>query len=536
MEHESERANIGVVPGDSGHVLAIRDSNNNRPTSRFPTEEEWGARRDRITQLYLHQGLKLKEVMTIMAEEGFIANKSMYNLRITRWGINKNYKAKEKDAVLEQLAMQPDAVMEPAPVTIHGRAVRMDRIERYSRKRQREDSASQDSRRVQEQNINLSSESTLSLYVNGSFNLAPSTRKEEYLLLLTRDFANEVLLSLASRSGRLFRRRRSTQLELAEQQTAQNFSHLTVAAAQDFSYGKIVEGTKRLDQACDSVKAVLRNEPLQLLLRVWYIAIQDWKVDDVRKYFIGFLGRMAVAVLGARHTLARMLDLMTDSQTLNNALVSVMELMVDVNRTSIVMNNVNSEGAEIRGLRGAIDTLALRTLRRSNNYATADRIARILVANYGPHFGLESQELREVKVQLATIYTYQKKFEAAAPILQSVLQNPDGSRNWDHDYKNCRAAWELGMVYGRLGRYADCAEALEFALQIFDSMGFDPTDRDTVLVLLDTALCRLRASEELERVRYRYGMVTDAVILERAGQRMRYFEWPGEEQGFGGGQ
>jgi hypothetical protein len=58
----------------------------------------------------------------------------MYNRRITRWGINKNYKAQEKEKILQQLAIQTKDVVQPETVTIHGRPVKMYRVERYLKK------------------------------------------------------------------------------------------------------------------------------------------------------------------------------------------------------------------------------------------------------------------------------------------------------------------------------------------------------------------------------------------------------------------
>jgi hypothetical protein len=361
------------------------------------------------------------------------------------------------------------------------------------------------------------------LYLNGDFNNAPSTKKEETLLFLTRDFTKEMLVSTASSSNRLIQEHNRSQSGNLEQRTAQHFSHLAVAAAESFSYGRNVEGAKQLDLACDCVKDVLRNEPLQLMLRVWYTATQNWEANEVRIYFLCFIRRMTVAVLGSQHPLVKIFHLMADQQTLDNAIESTMEVMVAVNRAA---TDMSFEASKIRDVRGALDTLALRILRRSNRYNAADKIARFLIANYEFHYGAGSEELRRLKVQLAAIYSYQRRFDVAAQTLESVLQNSDFSQAEHHDYENCRAAWELGMIYGWQGAYAKSARILEFALQIFDSKNYDRIDRDTVQVLLETALNRLGDHEKVERLHNHYEIVSDPVILTRAEERMKLFEWP----------
>ncbi|KAI0543880.1 Clr5 domain-containing protein [Xylaria curta] len=60
--------------------------------------EEWDAHREIITELYVNQRRKMKDVMRTMAEDyGFHATRRMYKTRFRKWGVAKNVKAIPED-------------------------------------------------------------------------------------------------------------------------------------------------------------------------------------------------------------------------------------------------------------------------------------------------------------------------------------------------------------------------------------------------------------------------------------------------------
>ncbi|KAI0183862.1 Clr5 domain-containing protein [Xylaria flabelliformis] len=62
-------------------------------------EEDWDAHREIITELYVNQRWRMKDVMRTMAEDyGFHATRRMYKTRFSKWGVAKNIKAIPKDA------------------------------------------------------------------------------------------------------------------------------------------------------------------------------------------------------------------------------------------------------------------------------------------------------------------------------------------------------------------------------------------------------------------------------------------------------
>ncbi|KAG4414544.1 hypothetical protein IFR04_012292 [Cadophora malorum] len=102
-------------------------------TSRSgPTKTEWDSRRPQITRLYCDEKLKLKDVMSIMEQAGFVANERMYKDRITRWGLCKNIKKHEAVALIQRKA-ERDLMRKRTTIELHGQLVGMGRLLRHTK-------------------------------------------------------------------------------------------------------------------------------------------------------------------------------------------------------------------------------------------------------------------------------------------------------------------------------------------------------------------------------------------------------------------
>ncbi|KAJ4248730.1 hypothetical protein NW762_012568 [Fusarium torreyae] len=71
----------------------------------YPTSgTDWENHRDAITRLYIAEDKPLREVRQIMENKfGFKATTRMYSTRLQQWGAMKNYKAGEKDMMVERV-------------------------------------------------------------------------------------------------------------------------------------------------------------------------------------------------------------------------------------------------------------------------------------------------------------------------------------------------------------------------------------------------------------------------------------------------
>ncbi|PVH74616.1 hypothetical protein DL98DRAFT_604071 [Cadophora sp. DSE1049] len=107
-------------------------SSQNITHSSGPTKTEWKSRRPQITRLYRDEKLKLKEVMAIMEEDGFVATPRMYKDRITRWGLAKNIKKHEAAALL-RLKSERDAMGKQTSIELHDRPLGMGRLLRHTK-------------------------------------------------------------------------------------------------------------------------------------------------------------------------------------------------------------------------------------------------------------------------------------------------------------------------------------------------------------------------------------------------------------------
>ncbi|RDW66950.1 hypothetical protein BP5796_09699 [Coleophoma crateriformis] len=97
-----------------------------------PTSRDWQAYRSTFTQLYSVEEMTLREVKKHMEERfEFYASERMFKARISKWNLNKNYKASERQKIA-QLAMSHKKIGCPSPkIFFHGRPVKMDRIWRH---------------------------------------------------------------------------------------------------------------------------------------------------------------------------------------------------------------------------------------------------------------------------------------------------------------------------------------------------------------------------------------------------------------------
>ncbi|KAH7346816.1 hypothetical protein BKA65DRAFT_537407 [Rhexocercosporidium sp. MPI-PUGE-AT-0058] len=89
-------------------LLAVKSSTNEMAhapldiaQSSGPSKSQWEYRRQQITRLYRDENMKLREVMAIMRDQGFIATERMYKDRMKKWGVTKNIKEHEAVAVLQ---------------------------------------------------------------------------------------------------------------------------------------------------------------------------------------------------------------------------------------------------------------------------------------------------------------------------------------------------------------------------------------------------------------------------------------------------
>lgn len=102
-----------------------------RPQQDFAQINDWEMHRDRITELYRDQGLHLKQVQKIMAEEHqFFASQRMYKTRISKWAIDKNLKAADV-ATLLRLQQQRAALGKKSRFTVRGRDIDFARVDQY---------------------------------------------------------------------------------------------------------------------------------------------------------------------------------------------------------------------------------------------------------------------------------------------------------------------------------------------------------------------------------------------------------------------
>ncbi|EFX05364.1 hypothetical protein CMQ_3433 [Grosmannia clavigera kw1407] len=92
---------------------------------------DWDMHRARITELYRDRGLHLDQVIEIMAREhGFYASPRMYKTRISKWAIDKNYKAADVACML-LLKRQRAAQGKASSFVLRGRRVDWAKIEQY---------------------------------------------------------------------------------------------------------------------------------------------------------------------------------------------------------------------------------------------------------------------------------------------------------------------------------------------------------------------------------------------------------------------
>ncbi|KAF2028075.1 hypothetical protein EK21DRAFT_32037, partial [Setomelanomma holmii] len=68
---------------------------------------DWEPHKERVFDLYVTQGLPLREVRQVLEEKtGFKAQERQYKLHLWNWGMNKYIKAHEMEAIVHKLQRQ----------------------------------------------------------------------------------------------------------------------------------------------------------------------------------------------------------------------------------------------------------------------------------------------------------------------------------------------------------------------------------------------------------------------------------------------
>ncbi|PVH89553.1 hypothetical protein DL98DRAFT_647299 [Cadophora sp. DSE1049] len=99
-----------------------------------PSKAQWECHRSQIIRLYRDENLKLKEVMVIMKQEGFVATGRMYKDRMKKWGLAKNIKEHEAIAIL-RIKSERDAAGKDTLIEKHNHTVEIGRCIRHTRRK-----------------------------------------------------------------------------------------------------------------------------------------------------------------------------------------------------------------------------------------------------------------------------------------------------------------------------------------------------------------------------------------------------------------
>ncbi|KAH9209058.1 Clr5 domain-containing protein, partial [Leptodontidium sp. 2 PMI_412] len=98
------------------------------------SKSQWEFRRQQITRLYRDENMKLREVMAIMRDQGFIATERMYKDRMKKWGVTKNIKEHEAVVVL-QIKSQRDIEGKKTLIGKHEQGVELERFIRHAKRK-----------------------------------------------------------------------------------------------------------------------------------------------------------------------------------------------------------------------------------------------------------------------------------------------------------------------------------------------------------------------------------------------------------------
>lgn len=93
-----------------------------------PTAAEWDRHRALITDLYIRQNMKQKEVQIIMREHGFHATEKMYMSHFLKWRIMKKISPTDAIAILEALARRRCSRKKVTGVRLRGRLVSEEQV------------------------------------------------------------------------------------------------------------------------------------------------------------------------------------------------------------------------------------------------------------------------------------------------------------------------------------------------------------------------------------------------------------------------
>ncbi|KAK0703987.1 ankyrin repeat-containing domain protein [Lasiosphaeria miniovina] len=95
----------------------------------------WAKHRQTIKDLYWNENKTLTEVMAIMSEKhGFVALKKQYKKHFIEWGLEKNAKTYEMQAMVEIQSSRRDMLNKETQFFVRGREVKLSNLTRFKRK------------------------------------------------------------------------------------------------------------------------------------------------------------------------------------------------------------------------------------------------------------------------------------------------------------------------------------------------------------------------------------------------------------------
>lgn len=334
-----------------------------------PTQQQWIDVKDIFTQLYIGENRKLREVREILSKKhGFNASEKMFKRRIADWKIHKNYKAKDKENLARRVKAYVDAGHDIQSISFHGRPVKLDRVKRHCRTDKRFaqlwEHLSQSPEAISIDEVPIKEDSPSTAITRSTPSNASSTSPdfpdshmkdsiEQGLGPLT--VAINPPIELYNMQSTLFHTREAvrwqftafTPLSLTELQLLfpdsvpkevragqiDQASAFWLGLYHGFDHiqtGRLEDGWRTFDDCCQMVEPLIRSTPLQLLSCLIVHFATAWQgMAVLEHHLLGFVSSMASKVLGKGHPLAKALDLITTATLRDQALESMMDLVIE---------------------------------------------------------------------------------------------------------------------------------------------------------------------------------------------------------------
>ncbi|KUJ14540.1 uncharacterized protein LY89DRAFT_736571 [Mollisia scopiformis] len=105
-----------------------------RASKAGPSNDDWERHRPLIRRLYVDEKKKLKEVATIMAQQGHNATTKMYKDRITKWKLDKKHKEADMLAILRKKA-QRERIGKETRIRVRGQLLTMQQVHDYFKRK-----------------------------------------------------------------------------------------------------------------------------------------------------------------------------------------------------------------------------------------------------------------------------------------------------------------------------------------------------------------------------------------------------------------